>query len=370
MRDTGSDKAAGQQLAKEADKLCRELHQNSNNPASAKDFIVRNEARNLRSIDLQGAPERKADSQRSAEQERKVDSQSLAQERKSESQRTNQRVENLSSEQQRAEQRLSEQRLALQRTQEQRRAEQREQQAKPADGKFQPSMLDGRNWQKDDSGNFVTRAKDGRLLTADANGQLVDYKSHVAQKHMASQDQMAFVSILFCNPMMLLGMGGVLTMMDQAHGAKTAKMTEGLNKKFDGTKANKQANQSGYASDVQRKAALIAQYTRPMDGRTVSQIGGLGGLAGMSAAIEREDLKKRQDKKRGDALNANAKRPETKVSMPQDKYSMSAKKLMKTKRLIEDEIEKVRGKASLEEVSRLYAQVEVLDKALKRMANF
>lgn len=353
MRDTGGDRTAGQQLAREADKITRELQ--NNGPASAKDFVVRNEARNLRQVDLQGAESRQPE-QRTAEQRRA------------------QRFDSLTVEQQRAEQRLIEQRLNQQRTEEQRRAEQRDNQSKPgSDAKFQPSAFDGRNWQKDESGNFVTRGRDGRLLTADGDGKLVDYKSHMSQKHMASQDQMAFMSILFCNPMMLLGMGGLMTIMEQAHGAKMGKGTELLNKKFDGVKANKQAQQGGYSSEMQRKAALIAQYTRPIEGRDVSQLGGvtgIAGLAGMSAAVEREDLKKRQDKKRLDKTNANAKRVDTKISMPQDRYSMNAQKLAKTKKLLEDEIEKVRGKATLEEVSRLYAQVEVLDKALKRLSNF
>ncbi|MBX3138564.1 hypothetical protein KF707_20210 [Candidatus Obscuribacterales bacterium] len=369
MRDTSGDRTAGQQLAREADKITRELQ--NNGPASAKDFVVRNEARNLRQVELQGGEPRHSEQQQRSEQ-RAAEQRGV--EQRATEQRRAQRFDSLTVEQQRAEQRLSEQRLNQQRTEEQRRAEQRETQAKPeSDAKFRPSAFDGRNWQKDGSGNFVTRNRDGRLLTADSDGKLVDYKSHMSQKHMASQDQMAFISVLFCNPMMLLGMGGIMTMMDQAHGAKMGKGQELLNKKFDGAKANKQAQQSGYSSEIQRKAALIAQYTRPMEGRDVSQMGGLAGiagLAGMSAAVEREDLKKRQDKKRLDTTNSNARRVDTKISMPQDRYSMNAKKLAKTKKLLEDEIEKVRGKASLEEVSRLYAQVEVLEKALKRLANF
>jgi hypothetical protein len=236
------------------------------------------------------------------------------------------------------------------------------------DQKFKPGVLDGRKWQKDGSGNFVAKGKDGRLITHDADGKIVDYQSHVNQKHMASQNQMAFLSILFCNPLMLTGMGAALGIMDQAHAAKTAKLTESLNGKLDGRAANKAANQTGYAGEMSRKALLINQYTRPLETREVSQMNGLAGMMGVNGAV-REEMRK-QEIKRKVRDDDSAKRPAAKASMPTDRYSMSAKKLLKTKRLLEDEIERVQGKASLEEVSRLHAQVEVLEKALKRMANF
>lgn len=301
LRDAAGDKSAGQNLAREADKLIREQHDGKSETG-----------RTLSSNSRAGGEHERADQQR---------------------------------------------------LEQQRKAEQKTDEGKP----FEPNLLDGRKWQKDASGNFVTRAADGRLLTANADGKLVDYQSHVNQKHMQAQDQMALTSILFCNPLMLLGMGATFAFMDQAHGAKTAKMTDALNQKFDGKKANARAMQ-GSASELSHKAALIAQYTRPVEVRDVAQMNGTAGLA--SAAAEREELKKRKEMKKRASDSANAKRQETKVSMPADRYSMSAKKLMKTKRLLEDEIEKMRGKASLEEVSRLYAQVEVLDKALKRLANF
>jgi len=376
IRDVAGDKSAGQQLSREADKLIREQHDGKAENTSK---VLGNNSRdvvNLK-IDMQSR-----DTQESAQ---KRDVQKAEQNRdvqKAEQNRDAQRAERLTPEQ-RAEQRLVEQQKILQRT-EQRAAEQRTQrteqqqierqkveQPKSDDSsdstKFKPSLLDGRNWQKDGSGNFVTRANDGRLLTTNGDGKLVDYQSHMSQKHMQSQDQMALTSILFCNPLMLLGMGAAFAVMDQAHGAKTGKMTEALNKKFDGKQANAKAMQSGYASDLQAKAQLIQQYTRPMETREVTQMNGIAGMSS-AAAAEREELKKRSERKK--SLEATAKRQETKISMPADRYNMSTKKLMKTKRLLEDEIEKVRGKASLEEVSRLYAQVEVLDKALKRLANF
>lgn len=249
------------------------------------------------------------------------------------------------------------------RTQE--RNEARRNETKSADA---PSLLDGRKWQKDGSGNFVAKDKDGRLITQDAKGKIVDYQSHVNQKHMANQDQMAFMSVLFCNPLMMMGMGAGLAIMDQAHASKTAKLAESLGPKFDGKQANKAANQTGYAGEMSRKALLVAQYTRPMESRELAQMNGLAGLKS-AASTEREEQKKR-DVKRKQASDERTKLLGAKASMPTDRYSMSTKKLLKTKRLIEEEIERVRGKASLEEVSRLYSQVEVLDKALKRLENF
>lgn len=236
------------------------------------------------------------------------------------------------------------------------------------DAQDAPSMLDGRKWQKDGSGNFVSKDKNGRLITQDAKGKIVDYQSHVNQKHMANQDQMAFMSILFCNPLMMMGMGAGLAIMDQNHAAKTAKLAEGLGPKFDGKNANKTANQTGYAGEMSRKAMLMAQHTRQLESQELAQMNGLAGTKG-AAAIEREAQRKKELKQK-QTLADRAKQPITKASMPTDRYSMSTKKLLKTKRLIEEEIERVRGKASLEEVSRLYSQVEVLEKALKRLENF
>ncbi len=229
-------------------------------------------------------------------------------------------------------------------------------------------MLDGRKWQKDGSGNFVAKDKNGRLITQDAKGKIVDYQSHVNQKHMANQDQMAFMSILFCNPLMMMGMGATLAVMDQSHAAKTAKLAEGLGPKFDGRQANKSANQTGYAGEMSRKAMLMAQYNKPMESPEPSQINGLAGAR--AASIGDREVQRKQELKQKQTLADKAKQAPTKASMPTDRYSMSTKKLLKTKRLLEEEIERVRGKATLEEVSRLHSQVEVLDKALKRLENF
>lgn len=315
MRDAAGDKQAGQQLAREAHQLSRE-QQNVRDRSTSRSFNP---------IDVVRADAREQESHR-VEQQNQEQRQKLVEQHKQSEQ--NQR--------------------------------------RNADGKFAPSMLDGRNWQKDGSGTFVTRAKDGRLLTADANGKLVDYQSHMNQKHMASQDQMAFASILFCNPLMLLGMGATFAMMDQSHGAKTAKLSQDLNQKFDGRQHNARAMQSGYASELSQKAALIAQCTGAMGTREIGKVSPLPGSA--KANFEKEFQRRIELKKKQEA-DEQLKRRTSKASMPTDRYSMSTKKLMKTKRLIEDEIERVRGKASLEEVSKLYAQVEVLDKALKRLSN-
>lgn len=252
--------------------------------------------------------------------------------------------------------------------QDQRRADarlQEQQRTTETKSKQAPGLLSdfGANWQKDDAGNFVTRSRDGRLLTKNADGKLVDYTSHLNQKHMASQDQMAFASILFCNPLMLLGMGAALSVIDQAHGAKTQRMSDKLNQKFDGKQANSRAAQNSYSSEISRKAMLIAQYTRPLDGRDVST----PGVKGMQEAAQQEEERRKETKRKKSEVSTRAP---IKLSMPADKYALNAKKLLKTKRLLEEHIEKVRGQASLEEMSRLYSQVEVLDKALKRLANF
>lgn len=50
--------------------------------------------------------------------------------------------------------------------------------------------------------------------------------------------------------------------------------------------------------------------------------------------------------------------------------SLSIQKLVKEKLKIQDTIEKMRGKATLEEMSRWYSQLEVLDRAIKNTQDF
>ncbi len=388
LKDTSGDKAAGQALVKESLKISSEDQQNrvdtkaeaqQNRSTKQNDQLLQRAKEETRSTDLRNQQQRNTEARNQQEQSRRVtevrnqqrstevrtqQEQSLrATEIRTQQEQRQSEVRNQQEQSRRATEirtQQQEQRAAEIRTQEQRRAtETKSQQA--------PGLLSdfGGNWQKDDAGNFVTRSTDGKLLTRNADGKLVDYTSHLNQKHMASQDQMAFASILFCNPLMLLGMGATLAVIDQAHGAKTQKMSDNLHQKFDGKQANTRAAQNSYSSEISRKAMLIAQYTRPLDGRElITQ----PGAKSIQDAAQQEESRRREIKRKKTEEVSN--RAPIKLSMPADKYALNAKKLIKTKRLLEEHIEKVRGQASLEEMSRLYAQVEVLDKALKRMANF
>ncbi|MBZ0187257.1 MAG: hypothetical protein K8F91_13505, partial [Candidatus Obscuribacterales bacterium] len=92
------------------------------------------------------------------------------------------------------------------------------------------------NWQKDDKGNLVTMNRSGRLLARDDQGRTVDYSAHIENKRMASRDQMAFTSMLFCSPLMLFGMGATFAFMDQFHMSSKDRNYQNMKDKLDSSK--------------------------------------------------------------------------------------------------------------------------------------
>jgi len=232
----------------------------------------------------------------------------------------------------------------------------------PEGSKWAPGMFDnlGSGWQRDQAGNFVTMGKDGRLLAHDDRGNLVDYESHMNQKYMANQDQLALTSILFCSPLMLLGLGAGFAFMDQRHAANLKTSVDAMKGKFRSTR--------GYDNDLTRKSLLVTQRVRSNDAD-------MNGLAGFSQSTrEREEAamrRRRIDERRKMALSAidDRVRRESRRSLTRtDGSSLTREKLAEHKRKLEEHIEKVRGKSTLKEMSQLYAQMELLDRALQRLS--
>ncbi|MBK9141406.1 MAG: hypothetical protein IPM23_02850 [Candidatus Melainabacteria bacterium] len=210
-------------------------------------------------------------------------------------------------------------------------------------------------WQRDDRGNAVIMGRGGRLLTRDDQGRTVDYSSHLENKRMASRDQMAFTSVLFCSPLMLFGMGATFAFMDQFHSAGRDKNYQDLKEKLGGPRAG--ASQPGCDSRSMARAFLLGS-----DRRQLSLQEQFNHSAMQNARLEQE-IKDRRKKRISDQVQAQP------LSRPAGDRSMaSRRKLVKMKERLEEQLERMRGHASLEDVAKIESQLERLDRSLKRMS--
>lgn len=205
------------------------------------------------------------------------------------------------------------------------------------------------NWQADSRGNFVTADRGGRLFTLDQNGNKIDYQTHLDQAKSSERTQMTLGSLLFCSPFMMIGMGAAFSFMDNINGKGDA---EQLRAKLEGPK--KPETVKAYSPEMTKLAALtIYQDTR---------FSALNNIAGMGAMRIKDEADKSKKK-----VEQIKRVPPRKVSMAPD--SITTSNLLKQKRRIENLLERIEGRASLAEISRLHSQLETLDRALTRLGN-
>ncbi|MCA9801702.1 MAG: hypothetical protein KC777_06930 [Cyanobacteria bacterium HKST-UBA02] len=210
-------------------------------------------------------------------------------------------------------------------------------------------------WQRDERGNAVIMGRAGRLLTRDDQGRTVDYSSHLENKRMASRDQMAFTSVLFCSPLMLFGMGATFAFMDHFHAKNRENDYQDLKEKLGGPKAG--ASQSGCDSRLMARAFLLAS-----DRRQLSLQEQFNHSAMQNARLEQE-IKDRRKRRISDQAQAQP------LSRPTGDRSMaSRRKLVKMKERLEEQLERMRGHASLEDVAKIESQLERLDRSMKRLS--
>jgi|AGTN01.3.fsa_nt_gi hypothetical protein len=205
------------------------------------------------------------------------------------------------------------------------------------------------NWQADSRGQFVTADRNGRLLTLDENGNKIDYQTHLAQAKSSERTQMTLGSLLFCSPLMMIGMGAAFSFMDHVNGKNGI---DQLRAKLEGPK--KPQTIKAYSPEMTKLAALtIYQDTR------FSPLNNLAGQSAMRAKDEADKSKKK--------LEQNKRVTPHKVSMAPD--SLTTQNMLKQKRRIENLLERLEGRASLAEIARLHSQLETLDRALNRLGN-
>lgn len=205
------------------------------------------------------------------------------------------------------------------------------------------------NWQADSRGNFVTADRGGRLFTLDQNGNKIDYQTHLDQAKSSERTQMTLGSLLFCSPLMMIGMGAAFSFMDHINGKGGV---DQIRAKLEGPK--KPETIKAYSPEMTKLAALtIYQDTR---------FSAFNKVAGMSAMSIKDDADKSKKK-----LEQIKRVPPRKVSMAPD--SITTSNMLKQKHRIENLLERIEGRASLAEISRLHSQLETLDRALSRLGN-
>ena len=236
---------------------------------------------------------------------------------------------------------------------------------------YRPGVLSdlGTNWKDDGSGNFVTMGRFGRLLTRDHRGRLVDYEQHVDATRSAERSQMAFASVFFCSPLMLLGLGASFAVMDQFHNANRQKNIDRLKGDLQGRRVGVDTNANkSYQSDLVKKAVLMTYQ-----GRGTSSVPDANGIVKLPGSDSGKKKEKKDAERRDGSFSAYGQsgspfRAPPVGSVPTDGKNLNRAKLVKEKRKLEEMIEKTRGRISYQESSMLHARLEVLDKALTRLS--
>lgn len=161
---------------------------------------------------------------------------------------------------------------------------------------------------------------------------------HAADNGMQQRDKMALASIAFCSPLMLLGMGATLAMMDN------------FKIKHDRDQDARNHLRSRNGAESPRELQIMPQSLQmSMD------------VTAFGAIPERRTSSLRKDKPASLAVRV------PKFAPSEGKSWVKASKLVKDKQMLADHLEKTRGQLSLGVVSKIVSQIEKLDKALKSL---
>jgi hypothetical protein len=177
--------------------------------------------------------------------------------------------------------------------------------------------------------------KDPRTMTPQ---ELEAYRNDQA----GQRDKMALASMIFCSPLMLLGMGASLAFMDNMKLNEEGKLSKGLNNRM-------QLRAAGSLQDALAKEQSLT--------RTLST--SMEPLGFRSILDRREPERKR-------TLLSEPPRVARVVPDPNRSW-IKASKVVKEKQKLSDELEKQRGQLSLADVSAVHSRMEQLDKQLIKL---
>ncbi len=241
---------------------------------------------------------------------------------------------------------------------------------------------------RDSAGNRVSMDSSGKLMSTDNNGRTTDFEARGEGERNAQRNATIIPAIFLGTPLALIGMGATLAVTDQAQ--RVDQQSEGarLRENLGGAQgdqrqlAQQQQQQPnftarGYISDITMMSMFMGQDKKPV--RPTSDIYSLSGLAPElfpnQRMIERSSRAREQEKKAKakaelDKLaGVERQRSQMRVKMSMDRSSLTTVNMQKRKEQLENEIELAQGSASLQEVSRMHSELEVLDRALKRFSS-
>lgn len=181
------------------------------------------------------------------------------------------------------------------------------------------------------------------------------------RQNEGERDKMAFASIAFCGPLMLLGMGAAFSIMDQWRKATE----QGLKKQ---EQKVMQAKTGSKFLHEQNPLAVAERLMQPE-----AQMLGLVGLMSLentnSKKLSQADRKffDRIGREKFHSLRLSEQTNMARAPLTPEKSWLKTNKLIKKKQKLVDMLEKMRGKESLNTVSALVAKIDLLDKELKKM---
>jgi hypothetical protein len=164
------------------------------------------------------------------------------------------------------------------------------------------------------------------------------------------RQDMAFMSIAFCSPMMLLGLGATMAFMDNMRSGKQLDLDKSL------------CNQIRWQDRLDKERVVTMMFA---SGSLSAKLEPLRQTGFTPAERSTSSLRKK-----GADRDALAMLPSERplIKMVEARRSwVKASKILKKKQALTDHLEKSRGNLSLKDASAITSQIEQLDRALKKL---
>lgn len=182
-------------------------------------------------------------------------------------------------------------------------------------------------------------------------GDIRAIKREFADEQSSQRDKFALASIAFCSPLMMLGMGATMALMDDMKLGRISKLENSLRNRVQFQQRDLQAEA---ARESSRNLKQAVEPLKPFDEQKAKNEKGL---------VEEKSPEAKKKLKDAQEPPQEASRPIERA--PKDRLKL--KKLLKEKQALTDYMEQMRGKLSLKSVSNIMARLEQLDKQLKKM---
>lgn len=253
-------------------------------------------------------------------------------------------------------------------------------------GDSSSNTMFSKNWQADSGGKLVQLdMMTGKLLTRDDRGKKVDYESYNDGERMSAKNSVAMSSLFMMSPFAMLGMGAGFAVLDQVQENQESKDSQRLKQQLKGEGQNNNKGQDGRQQLKGVTKEMIMKSFLLGNDKQFTQNDHLSGTLGIGKDFHQTDQrqinfnqwikeveagkeKKKKTKKKESTAKLERKRQKAKDTSSMDKM-MRVGKLVKKKQQVVDQIEAGHENGNtLEEASRLHSQLEVLDRAIIRLA--